>query len=196
MMKKNNNSKDLHIEFIDFMNQIDEKFADFYITKTGTEKLSTLIGKENAKFFDVIGAHSSHSLICHWQYEKGIPIERQPVVWLDSEGWPNGVFAQDLRIFISLLPYDTGFLYDIISSWMCYKENSESVLNPNEKYTKDDLKRMLDSARQRYGAYSKFLKWLDREMNIRICDDPVGLIGKAMESYPDLSKWLEKSRHC
>jgi hypothetical protein len=189
-MKKRKNSEGLRSEFVDLMNQINGEFADFYITNKGTEKLYALVGEKYLKFFDVIGEHSSHSLICHWEVEKGIPLSAQPTVWLDSEGWPNSVFAPDLRSFISLLPYDTGFLYDIISAWIYYKEDPESVSVPNEAYTTDDLKSLLVSGSERYGKYKKFLKWLEK-LNIQICNDPIGLIGKAIESYPDLSNWLE-----
>lgn len=190
-MSKKNDGKDSLEEFINLLSGIDGEFADFYITETGARKLTALVGREKSKFFEVIGAHSSHSLICYWEYGKGGKIEDQPIVWLDSEGWPNSVIARNLKEFISLLPYDTGTIYDIVSSWVNFKEDPESMRAPREAHTEDDLKKLQSSAADRYEAHRNFCDLIESQMHIKICDDPVGLIEKAMESYPDLSKWLE-----
>ncbi len=185
------NLKELQLKFVEFVNQSEGEFADFYLTKTGSAKLASLVGGENVNFFEVIGAHSSHSLICYWEHESGLAVNQRPVVWLDSEGSPNSVFAPGFKDFISLLPYNSSLIYDIISSWIHYKEDPETIHSPKQLFTGNALKKRLYDAQARYAAYGKFMDWLNKN-NIPICKNPVTMIGETIDFYPDLTAWLSR----
>lgn len=189
-----NSGTDLHNKFRTFADHVQGDFADFLFPTTGTKLLMSLVGEEKAALLDVIGAHSSHSLICHWRIDqgKGVGVVDQPVVWLDSEGWPNSVFTHNLADFLSLLPYDTGCIYDILSSWLNYKQDPGSASKPTDLYTDQRLKRYLESARESYEAYGDLLVWLS-DNGIRTCEDPVGVVGRAIEECPGFSAWVREA---
>jgi hypothetical protein len=62
-----------------------------------------------------LAKNKAGSLIAIWMKDSEAPDPDMPVAWLDSEGAPNGIFACSYADFLSLIPYSSGFIYDVLS---------------------------------------------------------------------------------
>ena len=186
---------DLLEQFMGYCQQQPHLFADFHLVDEakGKSLLASLLGSQTATHFTVIGKHASDSLIARWTAEELNPAP-PPYVWLDSEGSPNSVFATTTTEFLSLLPFDTGAVYDIISSWTYYLAEPTNYAPPAEKYQGERLTAYFISAKNTYPAYSAFLAWLKDTLGISPALDPVGLIGNAIQKYPNLEEWLKNKK--
>ncbi|MFC4873935.1 hypothetical protein [Negadavirga shengliensis] len=172
-------------QFFDFLENNNGQIEDLYLSKTKKQKLESLIGAEKAKNFEVIVAHTSHSLVCFWVLNETTPKQKHPIVWLDSEGAPNSVFAQNFEEFLSLIPYGSGTIYDILSSWLDYMDEPDSTEPPLERFDKIYLEELLNEANENENGLKEFILWLNK-VNVKIAENPVELIRKAIKKYPDL----------
>jgi hypothetical protein len=110
----------------DFQPKAEEIYFDF-INKSEKGKLT------------VIGKNKAGCLIC--TYDNQGATERGSVVWLDSERSPSGIFADNLEMFFSLLPYGMGFLYEIISGGIDIDNNLINTADCNK--LNDDHQQLL-----------------------------------------------------
>lgn len=168
------------------------EFTDFEITPNQDKNISDLIPDVDvAKQFKVIGKIASGSLICFWQYDSKKSILDSPIVWIDSEGFPNGVFANSFSEFLSLLPYSTGFIYNLLSNHLLYTDNPKIFINPYKKFTKAKIKSFIQDNKKEYSDYNKFIHWLTIDIGITIEPNPLEVIQNAFNTYPRLDKLLE-----
>jgi hypothetical protein len=178
--------------FSEFCKKVENQFCDFEEIQDGQKILTSLLKSEVTSYFTVIGMQKSSSLICFWKYKDNISLQEQPIVWLDSEGSPNAVIASNFKDFLSLLPYDTGAIYDWIAAWERYLDNSTEQEIPTERFTIDRINRYLAMSDESNPCHQEFVNWLRTEMHIELADRPVALIGNAIESFPRLSQWLNR----
>jgi hypothetical protein len=166
-------------------------YIDFIPEKDGA-KISKLLPKSVAEYLAVIGQQYSRSLICYWKYDEQITWEKSPLVWLDSEGGTNSVFASNTDNFLSLLPLDTGGIYDLISSWQCYNSEPEYYISPLEKYAKNcpSFNYLIQLCKQNYSDYDFFVQWLEENLSIKMSENPAKLVGDAIKKFPNLDCWL------
>jgi hypothetical protein len=189
----NDNLEPEHLrKFLDFLENYSGDFPDLTIVVNGKQKITELLSTSVEQYFIPICEHGSQSLICYWRYENNAPLSRLPIVWLDSEGSPNSVFASNIDDFLSLLPYNTGGIYDFISSWQYYNSEPDNYSCPTDNYDISTLESMINLCRYNYTDYNQFMDWLGQELNIQICQDPAQLIREAINSFPNLDNWLEK----
>ena len=184
---------DLLTAFVHFCEKAAEEFADFQLVRNPEQKIKGLVdnqGKVDA--FQVIGKHGTGSLIAFWreQEEKGFALS--PVVWLSSEGFPNSVFANSFADFLSLLPYGTGFIYDVLSNYYYHKDDPDLQPAPEEKFTPDVVSSYLDENRERYQGHGVLVDWLRDEAKVEVAKDPLSVIQKAIASHADLASWLRE----
>lgn len=176
-----------------FLENSEVNFIDFEV-ENNPNKVIDLLSVAAEPYFIPIGKQGSDSLICYWKYKDEIPLSELPIVWLDSEGSPNSVFASNIKDFLSILPYDTGAIYDFISSWEYYNSDPDYYTSPLDKYKKNSsvLNLMIEQCRENYSDYDSFVNWLNQNINIKICDDPAKLVGDAIKNFPNLETWLEE----
>jgi hypothetical protein len=179
--------------FYTFIENTEGSFIDFEI-ENNSDKIADLLSVDVEPYFIPIGKQGSDSLICYWKYKDEIPVSELPIVWLDSEGSPNSVAAANFKDFLSLLPYDTGAIYDFISSWEYYNSDPDYYPSPLDRYKKDssDLNSLIEECRESYSQYDSFVNWLEQSLNISICEDPAKLVGDAIQNFPNLQNWLEE----
>ncbi|MBD1808385.1 hypothetical protein H6F98_23435 [Microcoleus sp. FACHB-SPT15] len=176
--------------FFEFCRTVEGLFCDFEDVENGNKLLTSLLKSEAEPYFTVIGIQKSHSLMCFWKYNDSVSLQEQPIVWLDSEGTPNAVFASNFRDFLSLLPYDTGAIYDWIASWERYLDNPSSQQTPIERFTNERIEMYIEMSREDNPFRDQFINWLREEINIEPATQPVALVGEAIQSFPRLSQWL------
>ena len=181
----------IYNEFILFYDIVWNTFSDFSLLSDNKDQLKYLVPTHKETYFQLIGRQKSGSLICFWQIQDNQPIFEQPIVWLDSEGEPHSVFASDFRSFLSLLPYDTGGIYDMITAWERFLRTNEDWQNSIHKIEDVDLQFYTNSCRQNNSNYDQFIDWL-KKMNIEPAPDPVSLIGNAIQQFPHLEEWLDE----
>lgn len=131
------------------------------------------------------GKNKAGCLICYWLSSKNT--DECPIVWIDSEGEPNVVFATNLFVFFSLLPYGTGAIYDMIIAVERYIQNPESnqsISGLNEEPSAQD--------QESEGAA------LERKLNelsgVKTVNDPVELIMKAYQEFYQITKIINENR--
>jgi hypothetical protein len=177
-------------QFFEFCRKVGNQFCDFEEVDNRQELLTSLLKSEAESYFTVIGMQKSNSLICFWKYQDNVSLKEQPIVWLDSEGSPNAVVASNFNDFLSLLPYDTGAIYDWIAAWERYWDSPSQQQNPIESFTTDRVEMYVEMSRENNHCREEFVNWLREEIDIQPAPQPVALIGKASERFPRLSQWL------
>lgn len=142
----------------------------------------------------MIGIQKNGSLICFWSYEDNLSIEQQPIVWLDSEGSPNSVFSSDLPTFLSLLPYNTGAIYDVLFAWEEYWSSPKKRKTPISQFTAKKMKMYLEMCRENHPFHQQFVEWLRAEICVEPAVKPAQNIGEAIERFPRLGIWLTEKQ--
>lgn len=173
-------------KFLTYCQEAEQPFADFYPVTAEPNFIKTLVPDAVAQHLTIIGKHGSGSLIAFWHYKPEVNLEALPLVWLDSEGSPSAVFAANYLDFLALLPYGTGFIYDVLSSWTYFLEEPGSYKNPAKKFTAKRLEFYLAFCRDSFSGYDPFIQWLDSSLQIKKHSDPVNAIGNAYKSFPKL----------
>lgn len=192
-MKKQPSDKFEYLQrFTEFCKNVENQFCDFEEVENGKELLISLLKPEITSCFTVIGMQKSNSLICFWEYKDNVFLQEQPIVWLDSEGSPNAVIASNFKDFLSILPYDTGAIYDWTAAWEGYWDNSIQQEIPTERFTVDRVNMYLAMSDESNPCHQEFVNWLRTEMHIELADQPVALIGEASKRFPRLSQWLTR----
>jgi hypothetical protein len=115
-----------------------------------------------------------------------------PIVWLSSEGFPNSVFANSFEEFLSILPYDTSFVYDALCNYYFHKQSPKLQPAPKQKFTLTKMKSYLNQNKEQYKGHAEFIDWLKNDMRIAVADNPLSIIEKAILNHTDLASWLEK----
>lgn len=188
-----NISTDLLTAFVHFCENSAEEFADFEIVRNPEQKLKGLLdNQDKVQDFQVIGRHGTDSLIAFWRDDREVDLIDSPIVWLSSEGFPNSVFASSFADFLSLLPYGTGFIYDVLSTYYFHQDDPDLQPSPEEKFTPEEISSYLADNRERYRGHSAFVKWLQDEANVEVTRDPLSGIKGAIASHPDLASWLRE----
>ena len=167
--------------------------ADFEPCWACSNLLDDLIPLEKIPAFVTLGMNKSHTVFAIWLLAQEQNLEDQPVVWMDSEGEPNEVFAVNFQAFLAMLPYDTASWYNQISAWTMYLENPNTYQHVLEKYNSPSLyKEQMTAAAKRYQGHQAFLNWIVAR-HITTSENPFMDIGKAIQSHPRLSVWLASS---
>jgi hypothetical protein len=179
--------------FADFCEKATEEFSDFELVRNPEQKLKNLLNNQGlVEHFQVIGRHGTGSLIAFWRDDKNIDFARSPIVWLSSEGFPNSVLANSFADFLSILPYDTGLIWDVLSNYYNHKESPDLQSSPEEKFTPDEIASYLTAAKKRYNGHSQLVDWLNDEARIEIASDPLSIVKWAIVSHIDLASWLRE----
>jgi hypothetical protein len=179
--------------FDEFQEQLKNEFTDFYASPNLLQKLSRLVCWDKPDdFFYPIGCNKSGSLIAAWRTNSDGDFNQSPIVWLSSEGFPTSVFANDFKEFLSLLPYGTGGIYDILCTYYFYQKSPKFSLEPHKKYSASKFRTFVKENKKEFKMHDKYCRWLDEDMKIKTVDNPLLLIENAIKSQPDLNDWLTK----
>lgn len=171
------------IAFYNWLGQTNDPFADFDADESSESQLAGLLGKSIPQIH-YLGHHGSGSLICLWE-KTGTG---DKIVWLDSEGSPNAVFANDFAEFLSLLPYDTKFIYKVISKTLQFPNTTiESV----KQWFTQTPEQIIEANKSRYPGLNKYLEFL-KEQSIIVNPAPIETIFNNCKNNADFSDWITK----
>lgn len=177
-------------QFFAFYNEVAGTFCDFTPVQDKQKWLNKLLVAEAQPYFKVIGKQKSGSLICFWLIRDELSPEDQPVVWLDSEGSPRSVFASDFQEFLSLLPYDTGAIYDLIAAWDRAENTQVNSTSVSKKFSKKRLQMYVEMCQNNYTHYNEFVTWLRETLGIEPALSPATVVKKTIQEFPSLNTWL------
>jgi hypothetical protein len=176
-----------------YIENISTSLLNFHLDGDMEATLTTLVPKGKASAFTPIGRHSSNSLLAFWHWKDKIKPASTPIVWLDTEGFPQSVVSKSIQEFLSILPYGTGSIYDMLSASLYYLEKPNYYPNPQEEFSTEFLKRKLETIRNlQEKEFGQLLFWLEKEVKIKPSDNPTQLIQKSIQLYPKLTDWLSE----
>jgi hypothetical protein len=138
---------------------------------------------------EAIGMTNSASLIAFWQEPNLLGTER-PIIYIDSEGSPTSVFADSFADFLTLLPYGTDFLYNVINQSERVRARLELLGTVYKPFTSIDAREALEINQQEYPMQKHYLDWLTTVAGLAIAPDPVSLMERAYQQHMNLEKWL------
>jgi len=174
-------------QFQDFLMNLDGTFANLNVSITMKERLKSLIGESNSKIVLPVVSHSSGSIIGLINYEKNDQTYVESVIWLDSEGWPKCIFANNFDSFLKLLPYGTENIYDMIASILFWSENPNESKDPKDKFKNDFLLNILKERKNNIKHQFAYLEWLSNIMQLKTDDNPLITVQDAIKKYSSLN---------
>jgi len=153
--------------------------------------VTELLGDFSKERLTAFGEHASGSLLTFYSKNIEASVEEAPVAWLDSEGSPCIVISNNLKEFLSILPYGMGFIYTVASLIENDLGNIDLRSKAMEKITQNGNE-LLEESRKRFLSIDDLLNWLASK-NIQPANDPVKLIVEAHEKNRDLTPWIIES---
>lgn len=150
-------------------------------------------GPEVMNHLDLFAKTGTGSYIGFWSPDEEIPAQSEnlPLVWIDHEGVPMSVFANDIGDFLQLLNYDTGLIYEFLIDAYFYKTDPSGYDDPGKKFTKKYLAKYLKDIEKDNSPYFKdFRQWLSDTLEIPAPEDPARIISEAAGSHDDFNDWL------
>lgn len=114
------------------------------------------------------------SVLALWRADADAPVADGPVVYLDSEGDPRGVVARSVAELLTLLPYGTVFLYEVLRGKTPSPTDALAALEPTE----DD---------------EPFVAWWQGQFGVAPAADPIAVIGAARRDHAAVEAWLAGS---
>jgi hypothetical protein len=133
--------------------------------------------------FTVIGKNKAGCLIC--EYNKQKAMKDAPILWLDSERSPSGIFTNNLETFFSLLPYGMGFLYKIISNGIDINNNLTDFVDCSK--FEDERRQMLKK-----NSVAGILPAYEKSMGISIAKKPCENILQSIRKHWNITERIIK----
>lgn len=147
---------------------------------------------EAAKRIKFIAKHPSGSFIALVKADDKATFNLSlPIAWIDSEGEPNTVFADNIADALSVLYYGTGFVYDVLSNFDRGQKQGDLDQFLAEDFPKDIVKDSLKNYREEQ-ADSKAFHLVENELGIKLSADPVELMKSSFLKNDWLNTWLYK----
>jgi hypothetical protein len=185
----NNDTPSIIKNFYEFIQ--DKSIADFEELYS-SDGLETLVSNTNLlKNLIPFGLHGSGSFIAIWLESQNESLDKNPIVWIDSEGGDPMIICENFKDFLSLLIYDTGHIYDLVSSCIGYMRRPKNKVDPIIEYNYQTLSEWVSEKRKQYANYNDLETFLISNQ-INISNNPVELIRNAIIKHQDqISKILE-----
>lgn len=181
---------DLLNELMSYLN--DDVFLCLERIKDQSRVEDFLDNKEVSKHFHGLFRTGTGSLICTWQYKQAA--KNHPIVWIDSEGTPISVIANNFRDFLALMHYGIGVIWNgagRIENFEWFKETGRTRGTEPDEFNAEELEEYkfleIEENKEQYNA---FVKWSQMK-GILPTQSPVRDIEQAIANHPKLDKWLE-----
>ena len=164
-------------------------FADFEPIRRPDEALAALFKKPfPAGALRAIGQRRDGSIAALWRYSDQHP-EQQVVVWISSDGMPNGVIAASLEEFLGLLCYSTYLVVDLLWAALQHWRKPTYYLPVHAKFPAGAEQGYLKRNRSRGAGYAAYIRWLRQQAGLEQPTEPIDLLTRAFESHPGFSDW-------
>jgi len=150
------------------------KFSNYIFGYEHIKKPSIYYRLLNGKDLAPIFCDKSGSIVCVWKH--GI---NENIVWIDSEGTPCNIFAENLDQFFEIIPYGPEFIYDYLSAIENHLLSPNLIPHPKSTFTIDYINETyLQIDTQLLGEYCE---WLE-ENELSFNKNPILKINKIIES--------------
>jgi hypothetical protein len=155
------------------------------------EKTEELLGDFSSGRLLVFGEHASGSLLSFYSKNDLKSVDEVPVAWLDSEGAPCIVVSNNLKEFLSILPYGMGLLYTIASVMENNMGDNDLLPKARQRVEKNGNE-LLTEARERFLNVDILIKWLEQNQ-IQVNTDPIKVITEAHIQNSELTQWIAEN---
>jgi hypothetical protein len=172
---------DYAYEWDDFEPLAPDEFPEFY-SSVGDGRPAL----EEA--FVAIGMNGAHCVIAQWDAPSRVVAE-WPIVWVDSEGSPTGVFANAFSEFLTILPYGTVFIYNSLFKIQQMERKPELAQYQEDFFTIEAAQQALEEHQQNHPGSQLYLSWL-HQIGLEKAANPALLIRQAYQRHTKLEKWL------
>ncbi len=163
-------------ELKNFIWNLGEKAIDFFPVKENFSR--PILDELDLKYFKVLGRTLSDSIVISLSTrDSNADWNSHPIAWIDSEGVVNAVFAKNFDDFLSLLYFDTSFIYNTLYYLNNHNQNFSFDKNIGDRYAAE--------AENNYPANKKLQGFLKEVLQVARPADPVKIIKDAIESYPN-----------
>lgn len=180
-------------DFLKFWKKSKNPFAGLNQIKNSDTSIRSLLSKKVTSKFIAFAEHDTESLVAFWLHDGTTSPENAPIVWLDSEGSPNGVFANTTQDFLTILPYGTGLIYEFLYCWEDYIRDPQETPHPKEELDAERINSFLEETKEEFSGWKNLVDWLD-SVNIDWKSvNPFQIMEKAFTAHPNLDEWLEKN---
>lgn len=159
-----------------FLESLEKKAIDFYPVSENFSR-PNIDHLDKAKF-KALGRTAADCIILAWKNNGQEYWEDCPIAWLDSEGEPNAIFANNSNEFISLLYFDTYRIYETLMDILRKGDNFQ-LAEP------DSFKIDIDYAKSTYPAYSELTDFIQKNLHIQPAAQPEKLILEAYSKFKD-----------
>jgi hypothetical protein len=136
-----------------------------------------LLGSKGGDRFLTLGKTGADCVFALWLDQPGKVSPKAPVAYLDSEGDPRSIIASSLDEFLSLLPYGTGFIYDLVTD-SSVKGKASAALAQAAK-----AEEPVDEV--------PFMKWWQKTFGVPPAKDPAAVVAKARKANTEFARWLK-----
>lgn len=169
-------------KLVAFLNSLTEKAIDFYPVQEGFGR--PILEHLNKNQYQILGRTYADCIIISWKKNETALWKDCPVAWIDSEGEPNAVFAQNINEFISLLYFDTFRIYDTLMD--IYRKAGQFEFAPEGFFIEDE-----NFAKDNYPDYTRLCNFIENELGIQKPAAPDRLIYTAHNSNLGFESWYK-----
>jgi hypothetical protein len=159
---------------IEFQN-INGRIYDLSFVLPSTEVPNLLLTFKNKACYRKIAQHYSGSLICLYDDSGNWTTDDYTICWVDANGEPNLPLSVSLKQFLSILPYGTGLLYDVL--YLINKQLNKTKLSQylNEDYSSKIWSEQLLTNKSHYKNHTLFIDFISSN-GIELAKDPLTII--------------------
>jgi hypothetical protein len=151
----------------------------------GKQLYTRTFSVEQAAKLEIIGITGDGSSIACW-HQPGCVAPSLPVVWIGSEGIAS-VFADSFADFLSLLPYGTGYIDDILFN---YHLERSSPGRYAIDFTQASAHGALAANAEEHTDHFAYVEWLTHTAGLSIASDPVTVIDHARQMHSNFEQWM------
>lgn len=176
------------ISIYEYLSNKDIGNLDLQIPINGEARLKSLLGKKAASKLIPLFSMANGSIISAWIRDKNSNLTNSPIVWIDSEGAPNSIFAMAFSELCGMLHYHLGILYDILGAYEAYKEDDSYFDNPLELYNDEWLGKDGEESWESNPDLKRFHQWLGEALQIPREKSVCSKVIYAIEKHPNFLK--------
>lgn len=173
--------REMFVAFNEFLSSSTSPVGDIRVAEAKEDTLKALMGERYSDKVKSFAANNAGCYIALW----GEVDDSSPVLWLDSEGFPLSVFANNFAEFLSLIAYDTGAIYEVVSSCRYFTDDPANNSDPKKRFTPSYLKMLLEISQQNNSGHASLVEWLGQH-GVEVAEDPVALVMAAMKDHPNV----------
>lgn len=188
----NSEAPDNLLRVYEYLQRGNEGSLELHVPFLGTERILRLVGSQLSADLIPLFTMANGGVIAVWIQNKSLSLENQPIVWLDSEGSPSEVFAENLDSLFALLHYSQGSIYDVIFANQMNEEDPELFESAIKRFSLEEFTQAAAEDWDENETLNSFHNWLEANLGVSIEENPIERITNATKSFPSFQKLLNE----